>query len=120
MPFVLHSSFLSTRRRKERGMQDEGHKLKRLVALMDQCEKDTLNALGSGAAARLANLPTYETDLNALVKFIHDRLLKTRENGYALEEQRLLSLEAIAVRELPELFSKEDIQIASATLAGIV
>jgi hypothetical protein len=79
---------------------------------MDQCEKDTLNALGSGAAARLANWQRYETDLNALVKFIHDRLLKTRENGYALEEQRLLSLEAIAVRELPELFSKEDIQIA--------
>ena len=54
------------------------------------------------------------------MRFIHDRLLISRENGYALEKRGKLSLEAIVVRELPQLFSKDDIEIASATLAGIV
>jgi hypothetical protein len=87
---------------------------------MERCQRDTLDTLGAGAAGRLANWQRYESDQTALVRFIHDRLLVSRENGYALEMQGRLSLEAIVVRELPELFCKDDIEIASATLAGKV
>lgn len=94
--------------------------LSRLVSLMERCQSDTRDTLGAGAAGRLANWQRYESDQTALVRFIHDRLLISRENGYALEKRGKLSLEAIVVRELPQLFSKDDIEIASATLAGIV
>jgi len=87
---------------------------------MERCQDDTLEVLGSGAAGRLGNWQRYEDDLEALVNFIRERLLHTRENGYALEQKHRLSLERIVVHECPELFSVEDRQIAEATLAGIL
>lgn len=89
--------------------------LSRLVSLMESCQRDTLAVLGGGAAGRLANWQRHETDLVSLINFVHDRLLTSRENGYALERHGKVSLESIVVRELPHLFSGEDIEIATAT-----
>ena len=94
--------------------------LKRLVSLMKDCQRDTLDILGSGAAGRLANWQKHEADLASLVKFIQDRLLTSRENGYVLERNNRVSLESIVVRELPHLFRKDDIEVATATLEGVV
>ena len=93
--------------------------LPRLTALMDQCQSDTFHVLPQ-AATRPANWQRHQSDLESLVRFIHDRLLNSRENGYKLEKAGRLSLEAIVAREMPHLFSQDDIEIAKATLAGIV
>lgn len=87
-----------------------------LVALMNECERDTLAALGGPAAQRLANWQRHQHDLPALVKFIHDRLIHTPESGRALELRSLLSLERIVAYKLPKLFSEEDIEVAKFTL----
>ena len=98
----------------------ESSDLARQVSLMETCQRDTLDVLRGGTAGRLANWQRHETSLDSLVKFIHDRLLTSRENGYALERRGRVSLESIVVRELPHLFSREDIEIATATLSGQV
>jgi hypothetical protein len=94
--------------------------LARLISLMETCQRDTLDVLGSGAAWRLANWQRNKTSLASLVRFIQDQLLTSRENGYALERRGRVSLESIVVRELPHLFCKGDIEIATATLGGLV
>jgi hypothetical protein len=93
--------------------------LQKLVSLMETCQADTLRLLNIGAAARLANWQRYEDDQEALVRFVHDRLLLSRANGYRLELKSGLSLERIVAYECPEIFSAEDREIALATLSGI-
>jgi hypothetical protein len=58
--------------------------------------------------------------MDSLIRFIQERLLTSRANGYALELRGRVSLESIVVRELPHLFRSEDIEIATATLGGLV
>jgi len=99
---------------------EEETSLRKLVRLMEQCQGDTFEVLGAGAAGRLANWQRYENDQQALHRFICERLLVSRENGHLLEKRGRLSLEAIVVRELPELFGPDEIEIAKATLAGIL
>jgi hypothetical protein len=98
----------------------EREDLTRLISLMETCQRDTLDVLGRGAAGRLANWQRHEGDLTSLMKFIRDSLLTSRENGYALERHGRVSLESIVVRELPHRFHAEDIEIAAATLNGLV
>ncbi|HEV8039028.1 MAG TPA: hypothetical protein VGP62_09205 [Bryobacteraceae bacterium] len=98
----------------------ESKDLIRLVSLMEQCQRDTHEILGPGAAGRLANWQRHESNLPSLVKFIHDRLLTSRENGYSLERNKRVSLESIVVRELSHRFCKDDIEVATATLSGLV
>ena len=94
--------------------------LPRLGALMERCQKDTLEILGQRAAGRLANWQRYESDLEGLVKFIKKRLLsESRENGRKLEISKKLSLERIVVYHFPELFDPDDIELAKATLEGL-
>lgn len=94
--------------------------LRRLIVLLDKCQRDTLSDLGGRAAQRLANWQRHESDLRALVQFIHERLIYTPESGYALETRGLLSLERIVVHEMPHLFSQEDIGVAEFTLRGVL
>lgn len=98
----------------------EPEDLARLISLMEMCERDTLDVLGRGGAGRLAYWQTHKTNLASLVKFIRDRLLVSRENGYTLERRGKVSLESIVVRQLPHLFCENDIEIATATLDGLV
>ncbi len=93
--------------------------LPELVRLMERCQADTLEVLGSGAAARLANWQKYESDLGRLTHFIGERLRsESRENGRKLELRNKLSLERIVAYHCPQLFSQDDIQWALATLQG--
>ena len=90
-----------------------------LVELMRQCQEDTLAILGAGAAGRLAHWQKHESALADLVRFIQERLRKdSRENGRKLELASRLSLERIVIYHCPELFTQDDIEWATATLAG--
>ena len=91
-----------------------------LLSLLQRCQDDTLEILGASAASRLSHWQQYAEDQSKLVRFIHDRLLMTRENGYTLERMGKLSLERIVVHHHPKLFTQEDIEIAQATLGGKV
>lgn len=91
-----------------------------LIRLLEQCQRDTAEILGSGAAGRLSRWQQYEHDQNRLVQFIKERLRSERRaNGYMLEQKKKLSLERIVVHHCPELFNSEDIEIVQATLSGI-
>ena len=88
-----------------------------LVALMRQCEADTRDILGKPAANALAHWQQYETDLDRLVKFIHDRIYSDkRANGWTLEQNNRLSLERIVAFHCTELFSPSEIRHARETL----
>ena len=94
--------------------------LPELVKLMEQCQEHTLEILGPGAAGRLANWQKHESNLEALVQFIKDRLRSDRrENGRKLEQSERVSLERIVVYHCPELFDPDDIEWAKATLQGL-
>lgn len=94
--------------------------LRELVKLMEECQADTREMLGPGAAGRLANWQKHESDLPGLLRFIKQRLrAEARENGRKLELSNKLSLERIVVYRCPELFDDEDIAWASATLQGL-
>jgi len=83
---------------------------------LTQCELHTRQAINAGAANRLANWQQYQTE-NELVQFIQ-RTIRNQNamaNGWELEQQGLTSLESIVIAH-PELFTKEDIQIATQTL----
>lgn len=87
--------------------------LKELIALMRQCETDTREVIGPGAAKMLARWQRHETDLDRLVKFIHDRIHgKGALNGWKLEQHKRLSLERIVFQHCPELFSPSDVRKA--------
>jgi len=45
-----------------------------LLELMEQCQRDTQEVLGDGAAGRLAYWLDYRNDRERLVKFIQDRI----------------------------------------------
>mgnify|MGYP001590546331 CR=1 len=94
--------------------------LRSLVSLLDRCQRDTLEVLGVGAAGRLANWQRYADDRDRLVRFIRERLLVSRQNGYKLEQNGKLSLERIVAHHHPGLFTSEDIEVARATLEGKV
>ena len=98
----------------------EPEDLARLISLMEMCERDTLDLLGRAATERLAYWQTHKTNLVSLVGFIRDRLLTRRQNGYALERHGKISLESIVARQLPHLFCENDIEIATATLRGLL
>jgi hypothetical protein len=86
---------------------------------MQQCQDDTFEIIGPGAAARLAHWQKHLSDEGRLVHFIKERLRKeSRENGHKLELAGKLSLERIVVYHRPDLFTHEDIIWARATLAG--
>ncbi len=90
-----------------------------LLKLMQQCQDDTLEIIGPGAAARLAHWQEHTFDEGRLARFIKERLRKeSRENGHKLELAGKLSLERIVVYHRPDLFTEEDIIWARATLAG--
>lgn len=55
-----------------------------------------------------------------MVRFIQDRIHgPTRENGWRLEQAKLLSLERIVIDHAAHLFMPEDIQTARETLVGL-
>ena len=88
-----------------------------LVALLIQCQHDTLEILGTGAAGRLAYWESYRDDHDRLVKFVQDRIHSdTWENGATLERNGRLSLERIVVQCGPETFTPSDIDRAAETL----
>jgi len=88
-----------------------------LVSLMIQCQRDTLDILGAGAAERLSNWENHRGDQQRLVKFIHDRINSdTWENGAKLELNKRLSLERIVVQCGTNIFGARDIERAEETL----
>lgn len=83
---------------------------------LELCELHTRQAIGVGAANRLANWRNYQSD-QELVGFIQ-RAIRNQSNmanGWELERQSLTSLESIVLSN-QELFTPEDIQIAIQTL----
>lgn len=99
--------------------QEKEMTLGELVKLMRRCQEDTLAILGAGAAGRLAHWQKHESGLAGLVHFIQERLRKdSRQNGRMLELASKLSLERIVIYHCPDLFTQEDIEWATATLAG--
>jgi hypothetical protein len=94
--------------------------LANLVRWMQQCEDDTRDIIGVRAAKRLAYWHQYETDLDRLVKFIHDRIHSDKsKNGWTLEQRQRLSLERIVAVHCRHLFSPSDARHARATLGLI-
>ena len=84
---------------------------------MRQCDIDTREILGTGAATVLAHWHEYEADLGRLVKFIHDRIYsEKRVNGWTLEHNNRMSLERIVAFHCPELFNPSEIRRALETL----
>jgi hypothetical protein len=84
--------------------------------LLTQCEEHTRRAIGAGAANRLARWQQYQTE-QELITFIQ-RTIRNQDNmanGWELNRQGLTSLESIVLAH-PELFTEEDIRIASSTL----
>ncbi len=90
-----------------------------LLRLVQQCQDDTFDVIGTGAANRLSHWQEYQFDQPRLIRFIQERLRKeSRENGRKLELAGKLSLERIVVHLHPDLFTEEDIVWATATLSG--
>ena len=88
-----------------------------LIELMEQCQRDTREVLGEGAAGRLAYWLEYRNDRDRLVKFIQDRIHgDTWENGAKLHQRGKVSLERIVVDCGIESFQTSDIQRAQETL----
>lgn len=86
---------------------------------MQQCQDDTFDVIGAGAANRLSHWQKYQFDQPRLIRFIQERLRKeSRENGRKLELAGKLSLERIVVHHSSDLFTEEDIVWATATLNG--
>jgi hypothetical protein len=91
--------------------------LKTLVSLLAQCESDTREIIGTGAANMLAYWQRYEGDLDRLVKFAHDRIYgDSKVNGWTLEQNKRLSLERIVFEHCPELFSPSEVRQARINL----
>ena len=83
--------------------------LKELVALMRECESDTRDIVGTGAANMLACWQKYEGDLDRRVKFIHDRIYSdSKVNGWTLYQNKRRSLEEIVFDRCPELFNPSE------------
>ena len=88
-----------------------------LVILMEQCQRDTQEVLGDGAAGRLAYWLDHRNDRGRLVKFIQDRIHgDTWENGARLHQRGKMSLERIVVDCGTALFETKDIERAQETL----
>jgi len=88
--------------------------LRRLLA---HCEADTARLLGQGAANRLANWRQYADNQAELIAFVQ-RVLRgdSRSNGWELDKNGGLSLERIVIEHCPELFTRDDIREAKATI----
>ena len=83
---------------------------------LEECELHTRQAIGAGAASRLANWRRYQTE-QELVNFIQ-RTIRNKDNmanGWELERQGLTSLESIVIAQ-SVLFTEEDIRISRKTL----
>jgi|SRR5690349_4094825 hypothetical protein len=88
-----------------------------LLELMEQCQRDTQEVLGDGAAGRLAYWLDYRNDRERLVKFIQDRIHSdTWENGARLHRRGKMSLERIVVECGTVVFDSKDIERAQDTL----
>jgi hypothetical protein len=88
-----------------------------LIELMEQCQRDTQEVLGDGAAGRLAYWLDYRNDRERFVKFIQDRIHgEPWENGARLHQRGKLSLERIVVECGTAVFEAKDIERAQETL----
>jgi hypothetical protein len=88
-----------------------------LIELLVQCQRDTLDILGEGAAGRLSNWANHRNDLPRLIRFIQERIHSdTWENGAKLELNNRMSLERIVVTCGEPTFAAQDIERAQATL----
>jgi hypothetical protein len=88
-----------------------------LIRLLEQCQADTHEVLGPGAAGRLAHWQQYANDRERLIKFIRERIRGKWQNGVELHRRGKLSLEQIAIHCGPEVFDESDIERAKATLS---
>jgi hypothetical protein len=89
-----------------------------LAELLAQCQDDTHRICGAGAAKRLGAWRKLQQIDAELISFIQRALRQSngRGNGYRLHCARRLSLEAIVLNQLPELFTEDDRCIARETL----
>jgi hypothetical protein len=90
--------------------------LDQLVALLEQCERDTARLSGAAEAGRLSHWRNYAASLPALVAFVSKRLVNSAENGRKIHLQGGLSLEEIVAGLMPHLFDPESIEAARFTL----
>ena len=83
---------------------------------LTQCERDTRQIIGAGAAKRLACWQRYPTEAE-LVQFIQRTIRNDRNNanGFELEQNKKLSLESIVLAN-PDLFTEDDIRISTQIL----
>ena len=89
-----------------------------LIELLEQCERDTREVLGEGAAKRLARWHNHAADQARLVKFVKDRIHGDKwENGVELHRVKKLSLERIVIECGAPMFEKRDVERAKATLS---
>jgi hypothetical protein len=87
-----------------------------LVKLIQQCEQDTENLLGHGAAERLGNWRRHTATMREPVEYVQMLLWGEHcQNGKRLGQQDGLSLERIAL-SFPDLFGEPDLQQAKTTL----
>jgi hypothetical protein len=88
-----------------------------LALLLEECENDTKEMIGQGAANRLARWRQYAHDEEALVAFVQ-RVIHggSRANGWKLDQHGRLSLERIVLDRRPDLFTEEDKRQAKETL----
>jgi hypothetical protein len=88
-----------------------------LIRLLEQCQADTQEVLGPGAAGRLAHWQQYTNDRERLIRFIKKRIRGTWRNGAELHRRGRLSLEQIVIQCGSEVFDDSDIERANATLS---
>ena len=88
-----------------------------LIRLLEQCQADTHEVLGPGAAGRLAYWQQYANDRERLISFIRERIRRKGQNKAKLHRRGKLSLEQIVIQCGPEVFDESDIELAKATLS---
>lgn len=95
--------------------------LEQLTVLMEQCQRDTQEICGAGAAGRLGNWERHRATKDDLVRFI-ERCITSGdgwENGRCLEENQRVSLESIVLDKCPECFFEIAKRTARQTLERV-
>jgi len=84
--------------------------------MLEVCEEDTHRFIGYGAATRLSDWRSCESE-KARVKFIQAEIRKSNhtDDGFAIHLNGGTSLESI-VLSYPEMFTEEDYSIASSKI----
>jgi hypothetical protein len=87
-----------------------------LGTLLERCERDTAALINRRVASRLAAWRSYQDNHAQLVAFMQ-RVLRgqSRANGWQIHRNGGLSIERIVI-ENQQLFTAEDVRIASETL----